>query len=84
MRPVESNLEGVWILENNKGERIYYCRENSSLDIDLEKISGKFELVEINPLGKLVATHETIIKGGEKTQIALKSGGDSIIWLKKI
>jgi len=72
-----------YMIGNEKGESIVYCRKGAEPVIDLTGFPGKFNMVRIDPNdGSLVGKVETV-GGGKPLKILSESTSDMVYWIKK-
>ncbi len=74
---------GRYMIDNEKGECIVYCRKGADLAVDLKGFPGKFNLVRINPNdGSQVGKIETL-GGGKPLKLVSDKSSDMVYWIKK-
>ena len=79
MNVVDSNKDGVWMLQNNVGESIQYSTGNTSINIDLDNYKGVFNVIQLNPHDGVLINEEKV-EGGKSLELNLKTEQDVIIW----
>jgi hypothetical protein len=82
MLVVEGTGDGLYKLQNKKGESIYYFRKGIPASLDLKAYKGKFRLVKINPADGSIVGKQQIVYGGKEVPVE-NTPGDLLLWLVK-
>lgn len=83
MQPIQAlNTTNQYVLgDESKGFIIY--TSNSTIDLDLSKVVGKFIIKRINPTDGSIVKEKSEIKGGTHIQLKNTDTKDVVIWLQK-
>lgn len=84
MSPLNSNINGEWILANKGNGYIIYLSLVKSVSIDLRNYPKKFIVYRINPKDGCILGKKEIIQGGRIVHIQKLIPGDQVIWIRKI
>jgi hypothetical protein len=83
MSLMEGTGTGQYKLQNKQGESITYFRKGTLPELDLRKETGRFRLVQINPVDGSVIGKQSIVNGGKLVPLEWDGTGDIILWTMK-